>query len=239
MAKNGVIMYYDLLEQLKDFSDAQFGKLTRALLQYDKDGYITEFNDMQLKLAFQMLKPTIDRNKEDYLYKCEKNRENVLKRWGKHHTNEYDGIRTNTIDTDNDIDNDIDNDNKEKEIEEKEKNISFKQIQDLYNEICISFPKVKTLSEARKRAIRARLKTYSLEDFKNVFVLSENSDFLKGKNNRNWTANFDWLIKDANFAKVLDGNYKNNDVGKKNIRERKYSDVDYNSMIQSIDEITL
>lgn len=40
--------------------------------------------------------------------------------------------------------------------------------------------------------------------------MAEESDFLKGKNDRNWSANFDWLIKDSNMAKVLDGNYKNN-----------------------------
>lgn len=121
MAKNGVIMYYDLLEQLNDFTDEQFGKLTRALLKYDKDGIMPEFNDVQLKLAFQMLKPSIDRNKEDYLSKCEKNRENVLKRWNKEDTNEYGRIQSNTMATDNDNDNVKDNDNniinnKEKEI---------------------------------------------------------------------------------------------------------------------------
>ena len=122
MAKNGVIMYYDLLEQLKDFTDEQFGKLTRALLQYDKDSIIPEFNDLQLKLAFQMLKPSIDRNKEDYLSKCEKNRENVLKRWNKHDTNEYVNIQSNTMATDNDNDNDNDN-VKDNDIINKEKEI--------------------------------------------------------------------------------------------------------------------
>ena len=39
--------------------------------------------------------------------------------------------------------------------------------------------------------------------------MAEQSDFLKGKNDRNWSATFDWLIKDSNMAKVLDGNYKN------------------------------
>lgn len=37
--------------------------------------------------------------------------------------------------------------------------------------------------------------------------MAEASNFLKGQNNRNWSATFDWLIKDANMAKVLDGNY--------------------------------
>lgn len=64
-------MYYDLLEQLKDFTDEQFGKFTRILIKYDKDGIMPEFEDLQLKVAFQMLKPKMDRNKEHYGVTCE------------------------------------------------------------------------------------------------------------------------------------------------------------------------
>lgn len=70
-------------------------------------------------------------------------------------------------------------------------------------------PSLRTLSEARKKSIRARLKTYTLEDFRDLFEKAEASDFLKGKNNRDWSATFDWLIKDSNMIKVLDGNYDN------------------------------
>ena len=97
----------------------------------------------------------------------------------------------------------------EEEIEidiEREK-IDYNGIINAYNEICKSFPSVRTISEARKRAIKARLKTYGIEDFKRLFEKAEASSFLKGKNGNNWAANFDWLIKDANMAKVLDGNY--------------------------------
>lgn len=80
-------------------------------------------------------------------------------------------------------------------------------IKDIYNEICVSFPRLTVLSVKRKQAIKARLNTYTIEQFKEVFTKAEASDFLKGKNNRNWQANFDWLITDANMAKVLDGNY--------------------------------
>lgn len=86
---------------------------------------------------------------------------------------------------------------------------SCQQIADLYNTICISFPSVKSLSEARKKAIKARLKFYDIDSFKELFRKAEESDFLKGRNDRNWSASFDWLIKDANMAKVLDGNYDN------------------------------
>lgn len=85
--------------------------------------------------------------------------------------------------------------------------ISYQQIVDMYNSICKSFPSVRSLSESRKKAIRARLKTYTFEDFKTVFENAEASSFLKGRNDRNWSANFDWMISDKNMAKILEGNY--------------------------------
>ena len=88
-------------------------------------------------------------------------------------------------------------------------NINYQKIVDMYNEICISLPRVKSISDARKKSIKARLRKYSLEDIKQAFANAEESDFLKGNNPRNWTADFDWIMKDANIAKVLDGNYQN------------------------------
>ena len=93
----------------------------------------------------------------------------------------------------------------DKEIEREK--IDYNGIINAYNAICVSFPSVRTLSDARKKAIKARLNTYGMEDFKRLFEKAEASSFLKGKNGNNWSANFDWLIKDANMAKVLDGNY--------------------------------
>lgn len=95
-------------------------------------------------------------------------------------------------------------------------NTQINNIKDMYNEICISFPRCTALSNNRKTSIKARLNTYTLEDIKKVFTLAEQSDFLKGKNDRNWSANFDWLLKDSNFAKVLDGNYNNKQGGNNN-----------------------
>lgn len=101
---------------------------------------------------------------------------------------------------------------KEKRREEKEKReskVDYELVARMYNDTCVSFPRVTTLSDARKKAIKARLNKYSLEDLQRVFDLAEASDFLKGDNARNWSANFDWLLKDTNIAKVLDGNYNN------------------------------
>lgn len=84
----------------------------------------------------------------------------------------------------------------------------FITIRELYNSVCGSYPRLVKMSDARKRAISARLKTgYTLDDFRLLFEKAEASDFLKGANKRNWSATFDWLISDTNMAKVLDGNY--------------------------------
>lgn len=86
--------------------------------------------------------------------------------------------------------------------------IDYQQIADMYNNTCVSFPRLSKLSESRKKAIKARLQTYSVEDFQRMFEMAEGSSFLKGANNRNWSATFDWMVKDANMAKILDGNYQ-------------------------------
>lgn len=116
----------------------------------------------------------------------------------------------NAIERDIDIERD-----KEKEREEdkeiKRESINYQLIADMYNATCVSFPRLVSLSDSRKKAIKARFKTYSAGDFETLFRKAEESDFLKGQNNRDWSATFDWLIKDSNMAKVLDGNYDNKD----------------------------
>lgn len=92
--------------------------------------------------------------------------------------------------------------------------VPYEAIKDFYNQVCVSFQRCTTMSENRKKAIKARFTSgYTLEDFKKVFIKAEGSSFLKGRNDRNWTATFDWMIKDGNMAKILEGNYDDHDIG--------------------------
>ena len=97
----------------------------------------------------------------------------------------------------------------EKELEKDIKNNISSDLQsvvDLYHSICTSYPRIRSLSDARKKAIKARLKSYSMDDFRTLFQNAEESSFLKGTEG-GWKASFDWLIKEANMLKVLEGNY--------------------------------
>lgn len=83
-----------------------------------------------------------------------------------------------------------------------------KEVIDLYHSICVSFPTIRAVSAAREKAIRARLAKYTLDDFRKLFENAESSSFLKGADG-GWKASFDWLMKEDNLLKVLEGNYAN------------------------------
>lgn len=86
--------------------------------------------------------------------------------------------------------------------------IPYKKVAELFNENCQSYPRVTKLSGRRREAIKARMREgYTLEDFEKAFQIAEASAFLKGNNNRGWAATFDWMLKENNIAKILDGNY--------------------------------
>ena len=89
------------------------------------------------------------------------------------------------------------------------KKINYQEIIDKYNSVCKSLPKVMKLSDTRRKAINARLDKFSLEEIISVFEKAEQSNFLKGANNRNWKADFDWIMSDRNMAKILEGKYDN------------------------------
>ena len=95
-----------------------------------------------------------------------------------------------------------------KDLDNKE-NISkdiVNEIISLYHSICVSFPSIRAVSDTRKKAIQNLAKTYTIEDFRTVFENTERSSFLKGSDG-GWKASFDWLLKETNFLKVLEGNY--------------------------------
>lgn len=205
--KKSFLVYYDNEIIVCRLSDDEAGKLFKSLFPYGREQIKPDFESSPaLAMAFDVLSMTIDRDTEKYEKRCEKNRENGRK-GGLAKASKYkqslpsakQGL-ANLADRDRDKDRERDS-------------IDYQQIADLYNETCVSFPRLTKLSESRKKAIRARLKQYSVDDFRRMFELAESSDFLKGKNDRNWSATFDWMVKDANMAKILDGNYNDKKEG--------------------------
>lgn len=100
----------------------------------------------------------------------------------------------------------------------------FTEIMDLFNKICVSFPRILGIDGERKRAVAARWRTYkSLDPFRELFGIAEDTPFLKGNNNRNWVANFDWMMKPTNFVKILEHRY---DGGQQTQQQAPQSEYD-------------
>lgn len=76
---------------------------------------------------------------------------------------------------------------------------------------------LKFINSGTKRHImlQARIKEYGIDAIISAIESISNSSFLRGQNRKGWTITFDWLIKPNNFIKVLEGNYKDNDIEKK------------------------
>ena len=77
----------------------------------------------------------------------------------------------------------------------------------MWNNTCLALPKVKLLTETRKRQIRASNKQIE-GNWQSFFDMINASDFLCGRKTK-WKASFDWCLKPANLVKILEGNYNN------------------------------
>ena len=138
------------------------------------------------------------------------------------------------IEIDIEIEKDIDKDTT------KETHTPYETIKDLYNSICKDLSKVRSISSSRKRHLKARWKQfeYSLDTFEECFKKVQVSDFCKGKNERGWQADFDWLIKnDNNMVKVLEGKYDNKNGGNSNGGNLKQDDDIYAGIGLSHEEL--
>ena len=113
-------------------------------------------------------------------------------------------------------------DKEEPEAPESAAVAPYSDIVDLYHRICISYPRVRTLSQERTKHIAARWNEYDhdLEIFRELFEKAEASSFLKGCNSRNWSADFNWLMNSDNMAKVLEDKYQDRHYSSKERRDR-------------------
>lgn len=96
------------------------------------------------------------------------------------------------------------------EIKESEK-IDFKKLVEVYHSFCPKMPKVEKITEARKKAIRARIKEHGKVKVMEALKMAGDSKFLNGNNDRNWTADFDFVFTASKFVKILEGAYNQKD----------------------------
>jgi len=113
----------------------------------------------------------------------------------------------------------------------KAEKVPYRKIIEIYHEECPDLPRVKVLNETRKRLLRARWKEKpDLNFWREYFKKVHKSDFLCGRvdprdGRQPFIADFEWLIRPSNFAKVLEGRYDNRD-------SPKHSDPDIEAVLR-------
>ena len=89
--------------------------------------------------------------------------------------------------------------------------LTCQQVVETYNRVCGGggLSQVIKLTDARRKAVKTRMRDLeTLQAWEDYFELAIRTPFLMGENGRNWRANFDWLLKDANMARVIEGAYE-------------------------------
>ena len=84
-------------------------------------------------------------------------------------------------------------------------------------------PAIKSMTETRKKAVKARIAQYGKESIRTVFNLVLQSSFLLGGNDHNWKCDFDWIFKQANYTKILEGNYNGKRADTATTRRESFS----------------
>lgn len=115
--------------------------------------------------------------------------------------------------------------------------IPYKDILNLFNGTCTSLPNIREIKNDRQKRVRAIWKDYKdINFFKELFEKVQASDFLSGRDGK-WTCcSFDWITKQANLTKILEGNYNNKEVknnGKDASSNRKNFKLDPRLFAQS------
>lgn len=150
--------------------------------------------------------------------KSERGRKAVMARWKKGSPEDTDAVQPDT---------DVLRMNTNKRREEKtrgdekreEKRVEYPcdGVVKLWNEVCVSLPKVLRLSDARRDKVKARLKEWGegdpdkmIANARALFERIERSDFLTGRSGKWKGASFDWIFDSRNnWIKVMEGNYDN------------------------------
>lgn len=94
----------------------------------------------------------------------------------------------------------------------KEDKIDFEKVRQQFNRIMEAkkIPKLKgKIAGQRKAFFEARVRENGIVSVYRVMIKAAESNFLNGGGGKGWIANFEWIYRQNNFPKVLDGYYDN------------------------------
>lgn len=132
---------------------------------------------------------------------------------------------------DKELDSEEEEEAEKKSAVSRQSSITVQNVVNLYNEICVSLPKIRKLSTPCQQNVEKITSAYTEDEIRETFEKAEKSLFLKGKKNsdetkfRDWKASFEWLVQEEHFVNTINGKYDNSEEDEKSL---EYEQV-YNS----------
>ena len=95
------------------------------------------------------------------------------------------------------------------------KPLNYKTIMEVWNRI-VPTSHIQQMNDTRKNLFRSRFKSYfkeSYEEWENFLSRISKISFLWGSNDREWKADFNWVLNENNLLKILEGKYEKDKEG--------------------------
>lgn len=240
MKASNFILYYSQWPALKSLSVQELGELLQAIFRTLGDEDVEDVANSlseKVQIAFRFLMVQIKYDNEKYQKKCEKNKQNAMKRWQKNANDAtaFFAMPNNNNNSNNNSNNNINSNNN--------KNISSKAAIDINNsngeavneaaaaadfssflqrmrkgflpwfnktldEHDSKIPRVKIITEERARRIKAIIDSYGQTAFEQTIRIAAGAAFLNGRGEKNkFVATLDWIIDPSHFLDVYEGKY--------------------------------
>ncbi len=90
--------------------------------------------------------------------------------------------------------------------------IDYGFIVENYHALCQKMNKVIVINDLRKGFMNARVGEHGMDKVISVLRMAGESEFLNGKNDKAWKADFEWIMRPTNFIKIMEGKYNNHYV---------------------------
>ena len=219
------MIFSDWLPLVETMTEHERSELLLALLSGE------EPTDVPL---WPFFKQQLEKQRQHLLEKSEKAKQSAQKRWcecerTRNDANAYNGMRTYANDANGCLtEPNRTEPNQEKEVQEKSASRKsddvrhsslVEQVVSAYNQVTSGrFPQVKALTDKRRKAVRKFIDFYRkqvnavdeqafLSAVRDYFLKATQSEFLTGKNDRGWKADFDFLTNENKALAFLEGKY--------------------------------
>jgi hypothetical protein len=205
MSKDPAFLFYtqDFYTGTVFFTDEQVGKYIRLLCLQHSTGHLKEKDMLNICKTYDVEIFSKFTRDDKGLYYNERLENEINRRLNYCESRRKNKMSEKTYDKHMETEDETETDTITEEV------INYNGILENFHLYCDRMSKVSKLSDQRKKHINGRFKEFDYITIIDVFKKAGKSDFLNGKNDRCWKADFDWIFNPTNFLKIMEGKYDN------------------------------